>query len=597
MFAAVLSIDGAPVDASLARSAAEERLAIATVEAGRLTLIASHHAPVDDEWRGIACLADRFWLAGRLRLDRRQALRDRFAAAGKMSDADLCLQAYAARGERFVDEITGDFCFVLWDASRKELLGVRDQLGVRSLFHATAGGRHFVSDSLSWMASQPELDRALDDYWIADFLSAGHSLDFHRTAFAGIARLPPGHVLRLAGAEAGTKAFWKLDVPEPLHYRDGRQYAEHFRALTAEAVADRLPVSGKVGVSMSGGLDSPTLAAFAVEAAGDRSRIIAECVHYERLMPDDEARFSSLAAAHLGIALRLRAGDDITFDPDWRRRGLHTAEPTRSIVFAHWTRQIAGEMADVAPVWLFGEGPDNALHFERDAYLSWLLQRREWRQLADAVFPYLWIKGREVWKRKTRRSDEAQAVGPGSEVLPAWLDRDLVARLHLEERVRQANEPVDRSHRWHPRAMGSFANPIWQALFTDRDLDESFASLVWRHPFLDLRVLKFMLAVPPVPWARGKLLMRRAMRGRLPREILERPKTPLSGSPTEAPLRRFGLGNFESGHLMEKYVDTGNVPASGAAGGDASPLIAVHALDHWMAHNSIPDEPDLVIIR
>ena len=163
--------------------------------------------------------------------------------------------------------------------------------------------------------------------------------------------------------------------------------------------------------------------------------------------------------------------------------------------------------------------------------------------------------------------------------------------------MRQANEPVDRSHRWHPRAMGSFANPIWQALFTDRDLDESFASLVWRHPFLDLRVLEFMLAVPPVPWARGKLLMRRAMRGRLPREILERPKTPLSGSPTEAPLRRFGLGNFESGHLMEKYVDTGNVPASGAAGGDASPLIAVHALDHWMAHNSIPDEPDLVIIR
>ena len=156
MFAAILSIDGGPVDVSLARSAAEERLAIATVEAGRLTLIASHDAPVDDEWRGIACLADRFWLAGRLRLDRRRALRDRLAAAGKASDADLCLQAYAEWGERFVDEIAGDFCFVLWDASRKELLGVRDQLGVRSLFHATAGGRHFVSDSLSWMASRPD---------------------------------------------------------------------------------------------------------------------------------------------------------------------------------------------------------------------------------------------------------------------------------------------------------------------------------------------------------------------------------------------------------------------------------------------------------
>jgi len=586
MFAAILSVDGAPVDASLARSAAEERRVIATMEAGRLTLIASHDAPVDDEWRGIACLADRFWLAGRLRLDRRRVLRDRFAMAGKASDADLCLQAYAEWGERFVDEISGDFCFVLWDASRKELLGVRDQLGVRSLFHAAAGGRHFVSDSLSWMASLPELDDALDDYWIADFLSAGHCLDFHRTVFAGIARLPPGHMLKLGSAVAGTRAYWKLDVPEPLHYRDGRQYAEHFRALTAEAVADRLPVSGKIGVSMSGGLDSPTLAAFAVESAGDRSRIVAECVHYERLMSDDEARFSSLAAAHLGIALHLRAGDDITFDPDWRRRGLHTTEPTRSIVFAHWTRLVANEMADVAPVWLFGEGPDNALHFERDAYLSWLLQRREWRRLAGAIFPYLWIKGQEVWKGKTRRNEGAQAVNSGADVLPAWLDRDLVARLHLEERVHQASEAIDRSHRWHPRAMGSFANPIWQALFADRDLDESFANLVWRHPFLDLRVLEFMLAVPPVPWARGKLLMRRAMQGRLPREILERPKTPLSGSPMESPLRRFGLGALESSSLMEKYIDTENVSASGADSADVSTVVAVHALDHWMAYNA-----------
>ena len=68
-------------------------------------------------------------------------------------------------------------------------------------------------------------------------------------------------------------------------------------AVVAEAVADRLPASGRVGVSMSGGLDSPTLAAFAVASAGDRGRVVAECVHYERLMPDDEARFSTLAYA------------------------------------------------------------------------------------------------------------------------------------------------------------------------------------------------------------------------------------------------------------------------------------------------------------
>lgn len=587
MFAAILSVDGSPVDAEPGRLPAGGGIKVAIVGAGRrLALLSSHDSPVDDEWRGIASLADRVWIAGRLRLDRRVALRDRLRADRQASDADLCLLAYAACGERFVEEIAGDFSFVLWDETLGRLMAARDQLGARALFHAAAGGRQFVSDSLSWLASRPEIDRALDDHWIADFLAMGRSLDFHRTVFAAIARLPPGHVLTLAGAGARTRAYWTLDVPEPLHYRDGRQYAEHFRALVAEAVADRLPVSGRVGVSMSGGLDSPTLAAFTVASVGDRGRVVAECVHYERLMPDDEARFSTLAADHLGITLRLRAVDDLAYDRDWRHRGVRTAEPTRSIVFAHGTRLIMSEMAAAAPVWLYGEGPDNAFRFERDAYLSWLLQRGEWRRLMGAVLPYLRLKGHEVWKGKTQRGEGTQAAAADPGILPPWLDRDFAARMHLDERVREANEIIDRSHRWHPKAMGSFTNPIWQAFFADRDLDESFAGLVWRHPFLDLRVLEFMLSVPPVPWARNKLLMRQAMQGWLPRQILDRPKTPLAASPLEAAVHRLGLDALEVPDLLEKYVSTENIPARPDAEGDLSALIAIHALDHWMVYNS-----------
>lgn len=587
MFAAILSVDGSPVDAGLGRLPADGGIKVAVVGAGRrLVLLSSHDAPVDDEWRGIASLADRVWIAGRLRLDRRAVLRDRLRADRQASDADLCLLAYAAWGERFVEEISGDFSFVLWDETLGGLMAARDQLGVRALFHAAAGGRQLVSDSLSWLASRPEIDRALDDHWIADFLAMGRSLDFHRTVFAGIARLPPGHVLTFADAGARTRVYWTLDVPEPLHYRDGRQYAEHFRALVAEAVADRLPASGRVGVSMSGGLDSPTLAAFAVASVGDRGRVVAECMHYERLMPDDEARFSQLAADHLGIALRLRAVDDLVYDCDWRCRGVRTAEPTRSIVFAHWTRLIMGEMAAAAPVWLYGEGPDNAFRFERDAYLSWLLQRGEWRRLLGAVLPYLRLKGREIWTGRTRRAGGAQAAAADPGILPPWLDRGFAARMHLDERMREASEIIDRSHRWHPEAMGSFTNSIWQAFFADHDLDESFAGLVWRHPFFDLRVLEFMLSVPPVPWARDKLLMRQAMQGRLPRQILDRPKTPLAASPIEAPIRRSGLGVLEVPDLLEKYVSTENIPALPDAECDLSALIAVHALDHWMVYNS-----------
>ncbi len=78
---------------------------------------------------------------------------------------------------------------------------------------------------------------------------------------------------------------------------------------------------------MSGGIDSTTLAACTTASTGDPSRVVAECTHFERLMPDDEASFATLAAKRLGIELHVKAIDDFIYDPDWRsQRG--GAEPS-----------------------------------------------------------------------------------------------------------------------------------------------------------------------------------------------------------------------------------------------------------------------------
>jgi asparagine synthase (glutamine-hydrolysing) len=88
---------------------------------------------------------------------------------------------------------------------------------------------------------------------------------------------------------------------------DERIYIEQFHELTALAIQDRLPPGqGLLGVSMSGGLDSSTLAAKAVAAVGDASRVIADTRYFDHLIPDDERRLSSLVASRLGIRLTLR---------------------------------------------------------------------------------------------------------------------------------------------------------------------------------------------------------------------------------------------------------------------------------------------------
>ncbi len=590
MFAVILTTDGGPVAHRLVGLADHDAEVVG--RARRVAFICSKpdSSPAEAAPSGIQSLGGRYWIAGRLRLDARGALRSLLADRNGSRSAEalhveLCLHAYAAWGDAFVDRLAGDFCFALWDDARNRLICVRDQLGVRAFFHAETAGAWFAGDSLDWIAAQAPVGRDLDDTWIADFLCVGHCLEFGRTVYRHIRRLAPAHVLAISDAGATVRRYWHLDVGEPLYYSDRRLYAERLLDLLQQSTADRLP-AGRVGISMSGGLDSTTLAACVVQAAGDPSRIVAECTYFERLMPDDEQRYSALAARHLGIELRLRAVDDLTYDPQWRSRSIRTAEPSAAVVSAHPDRLVGRERAGVAAVWFEGEGPDNALAFERNAYLSWLVGRRDWQRLAEAVFFYFRAKGMRGWGATLRRYAERHAAIDDSFSVPPWVDRGLVERVDLEHRLRGVGAAEPPPHPWHPRAIASFNDPIWSALFGDFDVEETLAPLVWRHPFLDLRVLEFMLSVPPVPWAREKLLLRQAMRGRLPDQVLERRKSPLSASTLAQPIRTHGLPALSGSGRLDGYIDVGVLSAGLPVEGDLDRIVAVHALDHWLAERA-----------
>jgi len=313
VFAAIFNIDGRPVDQRRFGTAGHDfeslhpagNVAFACSKAG------SHFAM--GESIGIRGLGGQYRIVGRVRLDARDELRSQLSSLpigpmGEVSDAELCLHAYAAWGDAFLGRLAGDFGFVLWDGPRKRLICARDQLGVRSLFHAVVGGAWFVSDSLDWIAAQAGVLRDLDDTWIADFLTVGYSLDAERTVYQHIRRLAPAHTLTISVGRVAIRRYWRLEIGDPLYYRDRRRYTESFVDLMSKSIADRLP-AGRVGIAMSGGLDSTTLAACAVNATGDASRVVAECLYFERFASAGERELSSLAADRLGIELRHRPGE------------------------------------------------------------------------------------------------------------------------------------------------------------------------------------------------------------------------------------------------------------------------------------------------
>lgn len=534
-----------------------------------------------------ATLAGRYWIAGRIRLDARDDLRARLGPAGaSASEAVLCLMAYAKWGESFTDFLAGDFAFVLWDDAAQCLLGVRDQMGVHALFHSRTADAWLVGDSLDWLAGQVSTSDALDDDWIADFLVLGVPREFERTIYRDIKRLAPAHLMKLGEGGLSLRRYWRLDVPEPVYLRGAEAYCERFRELLSRAVADRLP-AGRVGIAMSGGLDSTTLAATAVEVTGDPSRIVAECQHYERLTHIREDHYATLAARHLGIEVRIRLADDIAYDPLWRARELRSPEPMTALVNAHHVQRVACEMGAAASVWLDGEGPDNALVLERDAYLGWLRRQRSWRRLAQALIEYSMAKGLAGWMQTIGRHTGLKRE-PGLQpfdTLPRWLRRDFAERPALPERHDSFASEGDTSHPWHPASIGSFTSPIWQSHFDVREFEGVLGGFEWRYPYLDLRVLEFMLSVPPVPWGWRKRLIREAMRGRLPREVLARRKTPLDCYPEVATIREVGLPALPEGHRIDRYVDPRLLPGLGASDPELATSLNAHALDHWLAGN------------
>jgi asparagine synthase (glutamine-hydrolysing) len=153
----------------------------------------------------------------------------------------------------------------------------------------------------------------------------------------------------------------------------------------------------------------------------------------------------------------------------------------------------------------------------------------------------------------------------------------------LVERIQSLGNGGDSSHPWHPEAMASFTSPIWQSHFADFDFLETLGPVVWRHPYLDVRVLEYLLSVPPVPWGWKKQLVREAMRGRLPPELLAREKTPVPRDIMDVMKSVRFMPEFMAKGPLAAFVDVRQISEAAIREVMAWPALSVFVLDHWLA--------------
>lgn len=516
-------------------------------------------------------LGDNIWITADARVDGQRELVSKLTDAGQKPraeacDAELVLRSYRAWGAECVDHLLGDFAFAIWDAPNQRLFCARDQMGVKPFYYAQVGPVLIFSNTLDCIRQHPAVSNRLNNLAIADFLLFDINQDPATTAFADIRRLPAAHALQCERRTVSIRRYWTLSVTEPIHFKHDSEYIERFRELLDQAVADRLRAKS-AGILMSGGLDSTTVAAAAKRILTANGGLSA---HTVVLSHDDERRYASLAASALQIPIQFRFADDCQLFDQATDPGHWLPFPEHSA----WPDQTPGLLRQIgfrSRIALTGIGGDPCLLGRITMHFRELMRNRRLGPALRDATGYLTAEGR--FSRLYVRARLKLLLNSENpfDSYPCWFNPDLEEecrlRDHWASHVVQNRRTAIRNETgvgaFRPEAVISTTHVTWQHYFESVDPGATKVPVQVRHPLFDVRVAKFLLRLPRLPWCCDKELLRRSARGILPDIVRLRRKSPVPDDPLVALLQKREsqwVDRFEPSPEFRRYVCPERIP-------------------------------------
>ncbi len=576
-------------------------------------------------------------LTADVRLDNRDELLarlpDRLSPA--TTDAELILRAYETWGTDAVPQLLGDFAFVLWDPRRQRLVCARDTSGQRTLYYRLDRRTFAAASEIQQLLQDPTVPVAPNEERLRNFLVPlnmyQNEKDQAATFYAGIYALPAGHVLTVERQAERLQRYWELRPLPELRYRSDDEYAEHYLTLFSDVVRARLRTSRPIGVLLSGGLDSSSVACVAQElygrGAAQDSGFVGFHLDFDGL-DCGERGFVHAIEAKYGFPTRYIAPPESV---DWLQlepAGFYESPNTvisilRDAIFEQASQVgvralLTGEIAD---------GCVGGLPFVFDSLLRRGRWRAFWRHLAayrrtsserlrkivalHCLAPMLPLA---VQKRITAAYVERWGEWDRRSLLPAWMPPEL--REDLYRRDRELRVEAERARRFASPARETEYRLLYPPEVSRRPA--GWPLQLWQ-PFADRRLHEFLLAIPPevkfTPhpdtdeyYAASKQLVRRAMRGIVPESIRTRTTKTVFAAVFEHEIAR-RWARFESAFGpsgRSEVAQRGYVqPApfwsrlqelrAGARGPDFGYLIRIVGLETWLRAIALP-RPELVTV-
>jgi asparagine synthase (glutamine-hydrolysing) len=195
----------------------------------------------------------------------RKELEDRGHRFRTHCDTEVIVHLYEDAGADCVRKLRGMFAFALFDERHRRLLLARDRLGKKPLHYAFSNGRLlFGSEIKAILAVAPKLS-TIDSQALLQYFYFGYIPD-PATAFSGIHKLPPGHVLEFENGTVRVQRYWDLPQYGTYSPASEEECLDQLEAKLAEAVRIRLIADVPLGALLSGGTDSSTIVALMARA-------------------------------------------------------------------------------------------------------------------------------------------------------------------------------------------------------------------------------------------------------------------------------------------------------------------------------------------
>ncbi|HXP48375.1 MAG TPA: asparagine synthase (glutamine-hydrolyzing), partial [Bacteroidia bacterium] len=467
-------------------------------------------------------------------------------------------------GEKLLEKINGMFAFAIYDFTKKQLFVARDRMGKKPLYYSVVNNTLLFASELKAILQHPlatkELNYdAINEYLTFDYIPTPHSI------FKNIHKLEASQYIIFKDGNIVTKqAYWYVNFTEQnISFTDATAKLD---GLLCDAVSRRLMSDVPLGVFLSGGLDSSTVAYYAQKTA--KSTINTFSIGFSE-KSYDESSYAKLVAKKLGTIHHeeiLSATESLSHIPDITNR-LDEPFADPSIIPTYFLSKFTRKHVTVA---LGGDGSDELLAgyptFISDKFLNFFSALpkpliKSFASLTNLLPPSdknisLDFKLTQFFKGFEENKQYVHSLWLGS-FTPSLKNKLFTAA--AQSQITNGNglgcvdtylKDVPDASEFNRLLYSYYRTYLLEDILVKVDRASMYNSLEVRAPFLDVNVVEFLDTLPKsykIQGFNGKRLLKEVMRNKLPNEIIDRPKKGF-GIPVSLWLRN------ELKETMENYL-------------------------------------------